>query len=274
MLTKLKNYVKPKTLKEAVKLLNKDKNSAVISGGTDLFLFDNSTITTLVDISGLKLFYIKKEGKHLKIGATGTFNEMAKSLILKKFANGILAKAASSCAYNNIRNLATIGGNIASSLSSADLAPALLALEAKVKIEGRGKKFVSIDKFFVGHRKNILKKEIITEVIIPAEHENSEAGFIKFSRTKNDISTVNCACLIEMKNNKVKKIRIALGCCGPTPKRIYAAEKFLTGKHLNDENIKRALNIIEKNIKPLTDHRASAEYRSEIAKELFLRILK
>src|SRR6266705_4033652 len=160
---KIGAYHSPTTLIEAISLLAEDGRT-VIAGGTDLLVNPRYMIgiREVVDIRKLGLDYIREEHGWLHIGAGATMRTVARHPKIQTLANGILARGAAVCGSPNIRNMATLAGNVASALPSADTPPSLLALDAQVELVGmQGEHTVPLDNFFVGPAKSIRERELI-----------------------------------------------------------------------------------------------------------------
>ncbi|MCL5773100.1 MAG: xanthine dehydrogenase family protein subunit M [Firmicutes bacterium] len=275
MLKNLTHYYRPESIDKALEFMEKfEGESAFIAGGTDIVISSNPAVRRLIDLRNLSLGYIREDKGKVYIGSAATLNEIAQSPVLRKFACGIISKAASSCVSNLIRNMATIGGNLASAVPSADMPPPLAALDAQVKVKNKGgEKLIPIEEFYSGYRKTVLNGGIITEVVLPAVSPETRASFIKLGRTASDIAVVNCAVSLVMKGKTCWKARIALGGVDSIPLRIKEAEKILEGQVLEDALISKAAMITSRSVKPISDMRASAGYRKEIAGVLVKRSL-
>src|SRR5437764_5767155 len=192
---KIAAYHSPATLDEAAALLAEDGRT-IIAGGTDLLLTPRYIVGVreVVDIRRLGLNYIFEQEGWLHIGAGATMRTVARHRQVQILANGILARGAAVCGSPNIRNMATLAGNVASALPSADTPPALLALYAQVVLVGKqGERVVSLDKFFVGPARSVRERELIRELRIPLHLHDTRGGFYKIGRTAEDISMVNAA---------------------------------------------------------------------------------
>src|SRR5437764_13297072 len=188
-------YHSPDTISEAVMLLA-EEDCTVIAGGTDLLVNPRYMVGVreVVDIRGLGLDYIHIENGWLSVGAGTTMRTVARHPEIQALADGILARGAAVCGSPNIRNMATLAGNVASALPSADTPPALLALYAQVVLVGKqGERVVSLDKFFVGPARSVRERELIRELRIPLHLHDTRGGFYKIGRTAEDISMVNAA---------------------------------------------------------------------------------
>ncbi len=265
------DYHRPNTVKEAVALLVPGR--AVVAGGTDLMVNPRYTqgITELVDITGLGLSYIRRaDGLKAKgaiyLGAATTMYEIQNSTLLASVAGGILAQAAGTCGSPNIRNVATIGGNVCAALPSGDTLTTLLVLDARVTLEGAGgQREVALADFFLGPARTVLQNELVVEISFPVPEPPGGAAFYKLGRTEEDISIVNAAARLALDPaGRVSQARIAAGAVAPTPLRAYQAEEFLLGKLPGPATFAEAARLTMEAVKPITDQRATAEYRRQV----------
>jgi CO/xanthine dehydrogenase FAD-binding subunit len=270
----------PTNIDEASRLLQDCENTLPIAGGTDVsILMDKKVIRPngLVDLTNLGLNYIILEREYIRIGAATTFSEILDSEIIRSYLPAFYV-AVEQIGSVQCRSMATIGGNLCSAVPSADSVPPLLVANATVLIAGlKRERMVTLEDFFVGPRMTVLERgELLTEIRIPIPMKNTKAFFIKYGRRNAlTISTVNLA--VSLRLNSLKKIlmaRIAYGAVAPTPIRSRTAEAFLTGQVLDDSLIERAASISLDEIRPITDQRASNEYRMELSKVLLRRALK
>ena len=272
-----KKYFRPGTVSEAVSLLSElGEGARIIAGGTDLLVEKPPDVDFLVDITSLPLDYVEDDGKSLKIGALTTLETMVRSDKLEG-PYAVLAEAAGQFGHRNARNLATIGGNLCSSVPSADMAPPLIVLDASVRIVGpRGEKTVPIVEFFVFVRRNVLKAdEILVEVQVPAQPPRTGTAFSKIGRTSVDIAVVNASVRLGLgEEGSCRDVRIVLGAVAPTPMRTVEAEDLLRGKVIDDDLIERAARTASEEIKPISDVRSSAEYRREASVVLVRRCIR
>jgi carbon-monoxide dehydrogenase medium subunit len=199
------------------------------------------------------------------------------SSAIQKYAP-ILFEAANQLGNPLVRNRATIAGNLADASPAADTAVPLLALEALVLAESDGgkKRQIPIDQFFIGPNKTVLKNgEIIREISFPKPISNTQMAYIKLGlRNAMAISVVSLALVLEIKGNECRMARIGLGAVAPTPIRAYHTEEILTGKELTTELIKECSKKVLDEISPITDIRASREYRSEMVSVLLGRLIQ
>jgi len=285
MLRKIKEfeYFAPSTLSDALALLEQYKsnngNAKIFAGGTDLLVQMKERKLTpeyLIDIKKItELDYIKyNENEGLKIGALTTHSSIANSKIINEKYN-ILTEASLAVGSVQTRNRGTIVGNICTSSPSADTPPALIALDANLKlISTEGERIVNIKDFFINPFKNIIKKtELITEIQIENLPQNSGSIYLSLPKiTAEDETLVGVGVVITVKNieNKVcTNVRIGLGSVAPTPIRAEMAENFLQGKRIDDDIINEAAEIASNETSP----RSRAEYRKEMVKVYVKRAL-
>ncbi len=272
-------YFKPASVMEVVKLLTKYAEKArLIAGGTDILVEKEPQIEALIDVTGLGLDYIKSDGEGVRVGATTTFADIEASPALGKSPYSILAQAAHQMGTPQIRNVATIGGNICSAVPSADSAPPLLALDATISISGpAGERSMDIANFFLDVRRNALKRgELLTEIQLPAFPTRTETVFMKKGRVAAaDLAVVNVAIRLTMTADGIcQEVHIALGAVAPTPVRAKEAEAMLQGKKPQDELLRKVAEQASQEIKPISDVRGSAEYRRTLSRVLVERALK
>ncbi len=270
-------FHRPRSVPEAVRLLRTASGAArIVAGGTDLVVQADRDIRELVDISRLGLDYIRKDRSQCVIGATTTLTSIVNSPAMQALAGGILVKAAAACGSVQLRNMATVGGNVANASPSADLAVPLLALGAEAVAAGdRGRRVIPLEDFFLGPGKTCLNSRLIVEVRIPAPPRRGVWSFQKLGRTEVDISLVNIVTGIEVDSKgRVRFARIAMGAVGPTPLRARKAEEKLLGRALTEAAISEAATEAAGESQPITDIRATAEYRKEMTRVLAARALR
>jgi carbon-monoxide dehydrogenase medium subunit len=272
-------YLKPRTLEEAIELLTKIRGSRVLAGGTDL-LVDLKTgrvsAEALVDIGAIReLRGVEDLGDRIRIGAATRLQEIVESDVVARELP-LLRNAVESMGSWQIRNLATVGGNLCNASPAADTAPPLLAYEAELVIVGpRGTRVVPITKFFTGYRRTALEEgEILKEIVI-GKRAWSGWSYIKLGRRSSfTLSIVSVAVLTSTRGGVLEDVRIALGSVAPTPIRAYRAEEYLRGREVSLEVLERAAEIAREEVSPIDDVRASAWYRREMVYRLTLDALK
>ncbi len=273
-------YIKPRTLGEALDLLSKYKKEAITyAGGTDaLVSMREGEIKPkyVIDIKELtELSKIKSKNGQWSLGTLVTWSALMNSGTLQKRLP-IFNEAAKVFGSPQIRNKATIGGNICTASPSCDLGPVLLVLDAELKVAGkRRKRTIPITEFFLKRKQTSLAKdEILTEILVKTPPKDMATAFLKHRRTGVDLAIVNVAVAVKVKKNKFDSVKIALGGVAPTPMRAIKAEEKLKGVECTDENIESAAQVASGETRPISDVRASAEYRKELAKVLVKRAIK
>ena len=278
----IKEFCKPKRVSETLQLLGKWKGKAkLVAGGTNVVPDLRAKAfarAALIDLSRLKpLSYIREEKKNIRVGALTTISEIASSKVIQKYSP-ILAEAARQIGNPLVRNRATIAGNLADASPAADSAVPLLVLEANIVVERhKGKaKQIPIGQFFLGPRKTVLKRdELIREIVFPKPDLFARMAYSKFGlRNSMAISVVSVGVLALVEKEKCSKVRIALGAVAPTPRRARGVEILLVGQAVTEELIDRCCEAIQDEIQPITDVRATAEYRRSMASVLLKRLLQ
>jgi CO/xanthine dehydrogenase FAD-binding subunit len=274
-----REYHRPKDVHEAAKLLSSWGDRAkIIAGGTELLVHKPLDIECLVDLSHLHLNYIKKDKDGILIGASTTLNEIERSPLFSSEPYGVLSEAAKALATPTIRNTATIGGNLCNASPAVDLPPALMVLDATVKIAGlTGSRVLPVADLFEDVKKTALGEgEFLVEVQIPDNPENSGASFqkLRHHQTSIDIAIVNAAARLTCEAGICTDVRIALGAVAPTPIYAKGAVVVLKGKKLDMEIIQKAAEAASEEANPIDDIRASAGYRKKMAAVLVRRALE
>lgn len=273
----------PTSLQEASKIIKKNgPGGRFLAGGTDLVIAikEKGLVPKyVVDLKRIpKLSAIREEPDgSIAIGALTTMREVETSpLISKRFP--FLARSAAEVGSIQIRNRATIGGNMANATPSADVAPSLLVLEAKAKIAGaEGERTLPLEEFFRGPGQTVMSpEEILTEILIPKTSPRLAGEYIKFSpREMMDLAYVGVAVALLLSENdrRCEQVRIALGAVSPTPMRARKAESVLLNQILTAELVEKASEEAAKESKPISDVRSSADYRREMVRAMTQRAL-
>ena len=275
-------YLAPKTIGEACNLLLELGSTArVMAGATDLIppmkdkVISPEYIIDLKKIPGLDyLEYDDREG--LKIGALTTLRTIETSPLVKE-KNPAVALAAKVVASTQIRTKGTMAGNICNASPSCDTAPNLLAQGAKILVQGPNKaRVIQMEDFFLGVKKTSLEPgEIVTGIVIPPLAENERAAYIKHAvRKAMDLAIIGVAVKIKVEDGVCTDARIALGAVAATPVRAPRAEEALIGRELTDEVIVKASEEAMNSCHPISDIRASAEYRKDMIRVFTKRAIK
>jgi len=268
---------------DAVALLAQHGPSVkVIAGGTDLLAdlkFSSHTPGVIVDISraeDLRGLAITDEG--LSIGALVTHTEIMRSPIIREMFPA-LVDAAHTIGAVQTRNLGTLAGNLVTAVPSVDSGPTLVALDALVTILGpAGRRRMTLSDFFVGPRKTALKPdELLVEILIPKENLDKPTHFLKFGLRKGQaLALVNVAASfwVDWDKNTFVAPRIALGAVAPKVIHATAAEAYLDGRAISPDAMAEAGRVAIGDAKPISDFRASAEYRRDLIAVLTKRALE
>ena len=261
-------YYQPESLEEAFQLKNTIPESLYISGGTDLMVRIKKreihpralvSLRSIPDLSGIK------NGKIIRIGSMTSISDVSKNQVLhEKFP--VLIQAALAVGCVQIRNVATIGGNLCNGSPAADMAPPLMVLEAKVRLQNAKKtRDLPIDKFFKGPGETILDPgEILTDILLGPPDQNTHMIFIKKGRTRMDLAVASVAALIRAEGNRCTRAHFAVGSVAPTPLRLFEVESLLEGAALSPEILVKAQNLAANSVSPITDVRSAAEYRRHL----------
>ncbi len=272
----LQSYHKANSVAEAIELLTAHPNSRLLAGGTDILIklrHGKSGFAELVDINGLpELRYIKQDAaENILIGSGTTFSDIIESKLLQKHIP-MLCDAAQSVGGPQIRNVATIGGNICNGVTSADSAPGLFALNTLLLIQGRdGLREVPIEKFYLGVGKVDLQKgDVLVAFKITLENYAGAFGhYYKYAmRDAMDIATIGCAVSLKTSAGKVTDYRIAYGVAGPVPIRCPQTEHAVIGQELSAGLLDMVAEKVLVDVNPRTSWRASKDFRMNIIAEL------
>ena len=263
------DFYQPATVAEASRLLKENgPGGRFLAGGTDLVIALKEKgllpkyLVDLKRVVGLTGIRENSEGT-MTIGALTTMRDIEISpLITKKYP--FLAQSAAEVGSIQIRNRATIGGNMANATPSADTAPALIALNATAKIVGSsGERTVALEDFFKGPGQTVMcPDEILTEITIPKTSPRLVGDYIKFSpREMMDLAYVGVAVAYNLNDRNCGGVRIVLGAVAPTPIRAKRAEAALEGQSLTEALAEQVGHIAAEEAKPISDVRSSADYR-------------
>ena len=273
-------YIRPTTIESALSILDQHRGGGkIIAGGTDLTIaLKNNSIkpSIIIDITGLRneLNYIKDTGNEIRIGSMTTFDEIYNSAVINNYA-ACLSDAAYAIGTWQIRNMATIGGNIANASPAADSAPPLIALSATVTLKSiEGTRTIPIEEAFKGPKKSTINdREMITEISFK-KIEGIKSSWIRIGRRNaNTISVVSVAMAASVVENHFNYIKVGLGSVGPTPLFAKSASDFLKGKPISRSVISQAAELAMKDSSPITDIRGTKEYRLKMVRFLTFKLL-
>ena len=250
------------------------EGAKILAGGTDLIpqikqrKAEPKHVVNIKRIQGLAC--IKEENGGIRIGASARLRAIELSPMMNEKLP-LLVEAAKAVGSVQIRNMATIGGNICNASPSADMATPLLALDAEAHVYGRGgSRIIPIGDFFRGRGEVDLDPgELLTGVTVPLPPEGAGSAFEKIGWTTFDIATVNVAAIVTLKGVRIDSCRVALGACSPAPTRISQAEEYLRGKEPSGEAVEAAAAYVSACVEPRERwRRAPPEYRRRTSRAL------
>ena len=276
-------YLEPRTLRQAIRMLQRHGDRArIVAGSTDFLVrwragfWHPDYVVNIQHIPGLsRATYSRRNG--LRLGALVTIQTLEQHPAIRRHYPA-LAAAAASFAGVQVRNLATIGGNICNASPSGDTLPALLAYGAECRVSGPdGHRQVPLDQLFTGPgRTAMAQDEMLTEISLPSPAPGTGSLYIKHSpRGAMDIATAGVATAITVDRSGVcTDAKIALGAVAPTPLRANAAEELLLGRTLDVESIQAAADAAMAQATPIDDVRGTAGYRRQMVGVLARRTLE
>ena len=273
-------YLRPKTVPEAVALLQQHGDAAkILSGGQSLIPMMKLRLARpafIIDINRIAgLSYIKEDGGFLKIGGLTREAELESSPIVRS-KYPLLLDTAEVIADPQVRNMATVGGNLAHGDPANDHPATMMALGAQIVATGsKGERVIPIEQFFVTLFTTALKQdELLTEIRVPIPPPKSGGAYVKLERKVGDFATAAVAVQLTLDGGgAVQKIGIGLTNAGPTPIKAKKAEDFLRGKKPDAATIAQAAQLASDDAQPSSDLRGPAEYKKGLAKELAKRAI-
>jgi len=266
----------------AIELLGKYPEARIIAGGSDVLIevrngkLAGSTLVSIQKLDELRGVHIDENGA-VRIGAMTSISHIVKDPIIQKHLP-VLSEAAETIGGPQLRNIATIGGNVCNGVTSADTASTLMAFDAVMEYSG-GKRLVPIKEHYVAAGKTAMAHdEILTAIIIPKmSYENCFGFFIKYAmREVMDIATIGCSANVRLSKDKktLEQMRLSYGVAGPVPLRAPSAEAAAAGCPVCEETLNAAAKAALSDLRPRTSWRASAEFRIHLAEELARRVIR
>jgi len=265
---------RPQTLAEALELLAGLKNTRLLAGGTDLLvdikegIVHPENLISLAGIGGLK--GIEKQDGRLRIGPLTTPFEIASHPLVNRHIPA-LADAARNMASPQIRSMATVGGNIASAVPSADLPPSLIAADAVVRLAcSEGSREIDLADFFIGPRTTACRSgEVLTDVFMPVAPPQTGIAYEKFvPREANALAVASVAARLTLEEEKIAKSILVLGAVAPVPLPASGASGLLDGKEPSEALFLEAAAEAAAESRPISDVRASLWFRAEVVNVL------
>ncbi len=284
-MTDIQKYERPASVAEAVALL-REGGVTILAGGTDLMPQTQEGVRAfqpvLMNITRIpELRGIEDGAQAIRIGALVTITEILDSPLVREHIP-VLATAADCFASDQLRNWATVGGNIANASPAGDMIIPLLLLDAELELASAGEggqvqsRRMALQDFFTGPRQTRLEPhEILVAIHVPRPREDFVAEFEKFGvRPALDISLVSVGIAGVRNNGALENARVAIGAVAPTPLRGQKTEAALNGRLLDDEAIQAVAETAAREINPISDVRGSAWYRRELVANITKRILR
>jgi carbon-monoxide dehydrogenase medium subunit len=255
-------------MEEVWDIKSKIPRAKFIAGGTDLMVQIRSRDVTppaLISLRSVPELAAIEPGDATRLGAMTTITDfMNREDLTSRFP--LLLEAARQLACVQIRNVATLGGNLCRCSPCADTATPLLVMDAKVRLRNpQTVREIPISEFFMGPGQTCLApNEILTAIRIETPSKAARSIFLKKGRVKMDLAVASLSVLMEMDGETCRRIRIAAGSVAPVPIRLYKVEALLEGRAINPELLARAREIASESVSPISDVRSSDEYRREI----------
>lgn len=269
-------YHAPVTMKEALSLL-KQPDAVVLAGGTDLI--NKLKLETVHPAHVVYLGAVEELSRFnaedgLTIGSMVPMIQVERAEEVRRNYE-CLYEAVNSVGGLQIRNMATLSGNIANASPAADVPPSLMVLEGKCELSRLSeqgeieKRMVPVEAMFTGPGKNVLADdEIITGIVVPFPEGQTGSAFMKNSRVKLDVAKASATVFIRREGVQCSEVRVVAGAVAPTPVRASHVEALLKGQSMTRENLEKAAGAIEKDIKPISDVRSTDSYRMRIMRVL------
>jgi carbon-monoxide dehydrogenase medium subunit len=262
------SYHKPKTLEDALRLKSEQEGAVFIAGGTDVMVqIKNRKLhpPALISLRNIPDLACIEVNGGARIGALTTIADIIHHPTLGQ-SFPVLVTVAKSIGSVQIRNVATLGGNLCNCSPCADMALPLLVLEAKARLRNSETfRDMPIENFFQGPDESCLNaNEMMTDILLDRPDSNAVDVFMKKGRVKMDLAVASVAMCLDMEGHLCRKARIAAGSVAPVPLRLRAVEEKLEGSVLSEKIIMEAKKIAEASVAPITDIRSTEEYRREI----------
>jgi CO/xanthine dehydrogenase FAD-binding subunit len=282
MAVTITEYVRPRSLKEALALLAQPHHKSVaVGGGVSVVLSGSPRPVRAIDLSHAGLEKIEVHENCLRVGTMATLNDLVRCPELQQAYSGVVPAALRTAATLPMRNLITAGGNIVQCYYWSTLPPLLLALDAKIALASEaGHRTVTADEFFTVHPVKFLQPgEIVTRIDIPLDAAGKGSryrwggDFQKYAKTANDYALVQCVAAVAVSGGKIARLRLVLSALGALPVRCSAAEQYISDTALGPESAAEAARIAVEEVAIRRDTRASNEYRKAMAAEYLTRAI-
>lgn len=264
---------KPKTLDEAKMILFNNKNTKILAGGTDLIISirkESDLLTKIIDISKISdLYLIEEDESFVSLGSMVTFVELEENIKIRKYFN-VLYECSKHMGSPQIRNVATIGGNVINAAPAADSIPCLMSLDSEMLIESiNSTRKIKVETYFENYEKEQIRAgEILTKFIIPKK--NNYSGYYKLGKRNSlAIARMNVAVSLNVQDDLIKNISVAVGASGRFPFKIIQLESLLLNKNKANLLDNDVLNELENSVYNSIKGRNTAEFKKEVVKGVY-----
>jgi xanthine dehydrogenase small subunit len=268
-------YLAPRSIAELADVLTRHADAILLAGGTDIGLWvtkQHRKLHTIIALDAVReLSVVEETDDTLRIGATALYEDVLGRLAAHYPDFGVLLRRLGS---RQIRNRGTIGGNIGNASPIGDTAPVLIALGATLVLRrGAEQRTMPVEDFFLAYRRTALVPgEFIERIDVPLPRSGAEFRCYKVAkRFDQDISAVCAAFNLDVAEGRVRGIRIGLGGMAATPVRAEAIERLLLGQPWIDSTVRAAMDALDQAFRPISDMRASADYRRQVARNLLFK---
>jgi CO/xanthine dehydrogenase FAD-binding subunit len=268
MLANILRVLRPATIDEAVQHLAEGGGRVkAMAGGTANAVFRSRRVEAIVDLWTLPLRYVRATDDGLRVGATATMADIARSEHARAWAGGVLAAAAASAGSTPLRNLITAGGNLASLYPWSDLPPALLALDARVRLAGPAASEMTVEDLVAQHPSAVLGNAfLVTEIVVPRVSGRVGSTFVKVGASAVDYAWLDVAALVEVEDGRCTRCRLAVGAVEARCRRLPEVEEAVVGNTVDASLAGRAGDLAAGLVQPLRDPRVGVDYRRDLVR--------
>jgi carbon-monoxide dehydrogenase medium subunit len=264
------DYLRPRNQAEAQECKARTEGARYLAGGTDLLVRmkeGKEHPAALVSLRGVAGLSGVRHGGVVRIGAATPIADcLADPALGACFP--VLTQAMALMGSVQIRNAATVGGNLCGASPCADTAPPLLVLGARLVVrsaQSGQEQEIPLEEFFLGPRQTRLgPHDLVTAIVLDPPSPEARAVFFKKTRVQMDLALASVAVLLELDGTTCRKARVAAGSLAPTPRRLEAVERVLTGQVLSREVVRRAAEVAQESVAPICDVRAGDDYRRHV----------
>jgi len=275
MVFRPQEYFRPASLGEAVTILDgHGERAKILAGGTAFYELAKRgmipNVDRIVDISKLDLSYVREDEQTVRIGSTTTLAELGESSIMERPYLGALRDALENFTPAQIKNAATVGGEICAGVPFLDLPPVLLSLNSRVVVLGpKGERVIPLESFFIDYFLQDLRRgEFVKEIQIPKPADSTGSGFANLKRNAVDLAVLNASSMVTLEgSHRCVTCAIGLGGMARIPIRARQAEQVFVGKEIDDPTINDALRSLAE-LKPPSAIHAPPDYKRRVIRVL------